>query len=341
MVVLAAASPGQGAQSNVFQDVAAFDRRFGLPPAKLTVFPAAGVPKSDVPLDWWEESADVEVVHAVAPGASVRVLLLPPVLGFPRQAMLAGLRGADVLSVSGELPETGFGVAAEAQEHRLAEQLTAQGVTLVAASGDDGAANEPCNGSLPTMAHVTKGVLFPAADPLWLGVGDTSLSVDPKTGAYVREAAWPGSGSGFSGYFARPTYQDGVAGTGARRGVPDVAFDASPASSVVTVEVAGGREVVLPFSGTSLGAPFWAGVIALADQYAGRDLGLLNPAIYQIGKSPDYHSAFHDITSGDNSIWLPSGVKGYTARPGWDPVTGWGPPWSPRSYPSLPSTTTS
>ena len=85
--------------------------------------------------------------------------------------------------------------------------------------------------------------------------------------------------------------------------------------------------VVTPADGTSAASPFWAGIVALADQYAGRALGFINPAIYRIGRSPAYHSAFHDITTGDNTVTFPAGtVTGYRAGPGWDPVTGWGSP---------------
>ena len=67
--------------------------------------------------------------------------------------------------------------------------------------------------------------------------------------------------------------------------------------------------------------------MALADQYAGRPLGFVNPAIYATGRSTIYHSAFHDITEGNNTVVFPSGtVTGYSAGPGWDPVTGWGSP---------------
>ncbi len=69
-----------------------------------------------------------------------------------------------------------------------------------------------------------------------LGVGGTSLTANPVTGAYISETAWntprlprpPGaSGGGFSRLFAGPAYQDGVPGIGATRGVPDVAADGS------------------------------------------------------------------------------------------------------------------
>ena len=74
--------------------------------------------------------------------------------------------------------------------------------------------------------------------------------------------------------------------------------------------------------------PLWTGIAALANQDAHRQLGFLNEALYRIGHSPRYHDAFHDITHGNNTVTLPSGkqINGYSARPGWDPVTGWGSP---------------
>jgi subtilase family serine protease len=82
-----------------------------------------------------------------------------------------------------------------------------------------------------------------------------------------------------------------------------------------------------PAQGTSAATPLWAAVIALADQDAGHHLGFVNPAIYAIAHSLAYHRALHDVTTGDNSVFWPTGLfTGYTAAPGWDPVTGWGSP---------------
>jgi hypothetical protein len=67
--------------------------------------------------------------------------------------------------------------------------------------------------------------------------------------------------------------------------------------------------------------------VAIADQYAGRHLGFINPAIYEIGRSTRYHRAFHDVTKGSNTVQVGSvTVKGFDAGPAWDPVTGWGSP---------------
>ena len=57
--------------------------------------------------------------------------------------------------------------------------------------------------------------------------------------------------------------------------------------------------------------------IALADQYAGRDLGFVNPGLYRISRSARCDQAFHDVTTRHQHR---------RATPGWDPVTGWGSP---------------
>jgi subtilase family serine protease len=91
---------------------------------------------------------------------------------------------------------------------------------------------------------------------------------------------------------------------------------------------AGGGYTISGHAGTSASAPLWAGIIALADQYAQRHLGFVNPAIYQIARRPQYHQAFHDITAGNSNTaeFPPTTITGYQAGPGWDPVTGWGSP---------------
>ena len=103
--------------------------------------------------------------------------------------------------------------------------------------------------------------------------------------------------------------------------------DASDRTGVAVVFSNGTQDMVQSHGGTSASAPIWAALIALADQYAGHHLGFVNPAIYQIARSPRYHQAFHDVTTGNNTVQFPpTTVTGYQAAPGWDPVTGWGSP---------------
>lgn len=61
--------------------------------------------------------------------------------------------------------------------------------------------------------------------------------------------------------------------------MPDVAADADPATSITIVAVLDGRAFLGGASGTSAGAPVWSALAALADQDAGRRLGVLNPPL--------------------------------------------------------------
>jgi subtilase family serine protease len=173
-----------------------------------------------------------------------------------------------------------------------------------------------------------------------LAAGGTSLAASHKTGTYRGETAWnnppvpaetpfysDASGGGFSHLFPRPSYQDGIPAIGAARGVPDVAADANGHTGMALAFSADGRIYISDSGGTSGSTPFWAGIIAPANQYAGHDLGFVNPALYAIARGSCYHAAFHDITKGSNTAKFPAQtVRGYTATPGWDPVTGLGSP---------------
>ena len=329
-----ASAAGGPASSNIFQDMAGFDSYFHLPPVKLSVVHGTE-PKASVDLAISEEVIDVELVHAVAPGAAIRVVLTGPrtyssgAVVSDLRDVLAASRGADVVSMSGGAWEDCFTPAQLAQAHSLISELVARHVTVTASSGDTGVADAGCRAPFGPVPK--RGVQYPASDPLVLGVGGTKLVANPKSGSYISETAWNSpnhaTSGGFSSRFAHPSYQDSVRDIGAYRGVPDVAADASASSGMALVfELPSGP--VMGFSGgTSAGAPFWAAIVALADQYAGRDLGSVNPAIYSIAQSASYHAAFHDVVKGDNTMVVAGKTfAGYPARPGWSPVTGWGTP---------------
>ncbi len=338
--------------SDLRQDVSRFDGMFGLPAPRLKVL--TSIASSASPwLANGEEVLDAENVHAVAPDAAITVVLVKATsLNNPADAIAAavaavrvGVSRGSVISISAAGQTGGEHCDTEPEVERLnaaLEAAAARHVTVIAASGDVGAGGEPCavikgltGGAFPPAKEVN----LPAADPLVLATGGTSLDASHATGAYISETAWglpfgsPGtqfqaSGGGFSRRLMRPGYQDGVAGIVATRGVPDVSANASPHTGMALVISDGGNQYTIRNSGgTSASAPLWAGLIVLADQYAGRHLGFVNPAIYRIGRSAAYHEAFHDITTGNNTPTFPGHtIKGYTATPGWDPVTGWGSP---------------
>ena len=337
------------------QDMAGFDHLFHLPAARMRVVTALAGASSPW-LAFGEEVLDVELVHALAPDATLVILLLP-------STSLHNTSGA-VAAAAAELrlgPALGsvMSISAAGQiggEHCVsragADSVNAagraavdRGMTVVAASGDIGAAAYQCDlySALTGAAPVApaKGVLLLASDPLVLGAGGTRLTASHATGAWISETAWglasgnPGnqggsfqaSGGGFSQLFSRPAYQAAIPGIGATRGVPDVSADASDRTGVAVVFSNGTRDTVQSHGGTSASAPIWAALVALADQYAGRHLGFINPAIYQIARGPHYHQAFHDITTGNNTVQFPpTTITGYQAAPRWDPVTGWGSP---------------
>ena len=313
--------------TDIRKDLAAFDKKFRLPAAKLkvtTTLAGASAPY----VAGTEEVEDTEIVHAIAPGAALDVVLVPADAITSAANFTAAVTGlihaalthnAAVVSISGSHGEHLFTRAEVARIHAALQQAAGRHVTVVASSGDTGVLSD----SGPPVQ-----VSLPASDPLVLSAGGTALAASVTTGAYHGEMAWnadtEASGGGYSSLFGRPSYQNGLPHTSRMRGVPDVAADAD-AATAMTLTFTGG--VLYPAQGTSAATPLWAAVIALADQQAGQHLGFVNPAIYAIARSPAYHRAFHDVTTGDNSVFWPTGLfTGYTAGPGWDPVTGWGSP---------------
>jgi subtilase family serine protease len=350
--------------TDIRKDMALFDTVFSLPTARLQVDNTI----ADAASPWLasgEEVEDAEIVHAVAPDATIRVILIPrqssaaSALAATDSVLHLALSQAAVVSIGPGNNELCYTRAQVANLNSALQEARDHHVTVVSSSGDNGAALLPCSGTDEPVREVP---LY-ASDPLVLSVGGTTLNADRSTGAYISEIAWnsattgpsrspassasgpssapassaggrsggiveEASGGGFSHVFARPAYQDDVPGVGAARGVPDVAADADARTGMTLAASEGaGRYVFFSSSGTSAVGPLWAGLIALADQDAGRDLGFVNAAIYRIGLSASYHRAFHDITEGNNTMTFPDEtVTGYQAAPGWDAVTGWGSP---------------
>lgn len=174
---------------------------------------------------------------------------------------------------------------------------------------------------------------------------------------YIPETAWNESnssqiyagGGGISTLFSKPAWQAGTGvPTGNARYVPDVAFPAAanhdpytfcsadPSLSQTANGVTySGQCTTSRFGdfvagGTSLGTPSFAGLLALVEQAnGGRRLGNINPLLYSLAASAP--SVFNDVTTGNNRIsciagivGCNNGVLGYTANPGYDPVTGLG-----------------
>ncbi len=337
------------------QDLAVFDKQYGLPDVKLRVLaPLGTVPfnPGDKEMSGWqgETTLDVEMVHAVAPEASIVVLTSPVdetegVAGLPEFLKLEQYAVTNhlgtVVSQSWAASEVSLNDAAGQAEiakwDTFFQQAAAQDhMTFFGSSGDNGA-TDYVDASLSRYSS-TPTTSFPGDNPWVTSVGGTTLTAD--SGSY-QETVWNSqggaSGGGFSRFYSTPAFQQGLPASAqsalsGRRGVPDVSAAADP-STGLAIYIAGQWTLA---GGTSAGSPFWAGLMAIANQVAGRPLGYINPALYKIANSADYSSAFRDVTSGDNSF-SGSGVnvQGYQAGPGWDATTGLGSPNAEKLIPLL------
>lgn len=320
-------------------DVAKFDSIFGLPSIALKIICPDGCPTFDPTsrdqVGWTDEtSLDVEWAHAIAPGATIDLVQAQSDADddlLAAQQYVVNHDLGDVLSQSFGEGETCMEPSVRSAEHKAFATAEREGMSVFAAAGDTGAAQYGCAG--PSF-FLSAGI--PASDPLVTAVGGTHLNAGYTSGAYHSETVWNNSGEnpdfgagggGFSTIYSRPSYQN-AAHTGSRfRGVPDVTYDADVYGGVIGVcsECNFGLQSFAVFGGTSAGTPQWAAIAALADEAAGHRLGLLNPALYAVAAGSHYHSAFHDITTGNNS-WDVSLFTGYQAGPGWDPASGLGSP---------------
>ncbi|MGH3304397.1 MAG: S53 family peptidase [Streptosporangiaceae bacterium] len=328
-------------------DLAHFDSYFDLPapPSFRVLQPVGPVPayrrRNSNRVGWAEEATlDVEWGHVMAPGASIVLVETPTsenegTTGFPQivaaERYVLRHKLGQVITQSFAATEQTFPSVASILSFRGAYQLAARDhVTVLAATGDSGATSDQYN---MKDLYTSRAVSWPATDPLVTAVGGTQLSLRANGTRLAPDTGWSDSGGGTSIAFPRPAYQDGVASvTGNARGVPDVAMDASCDSPVVVYgSFYGTGPRWRPVCGTSLAAPLFAGIVALADQYAGhgkqRGLGLINPAVYAIAARHD--PGVVDVGAGANSHnFVQDGkqysVPGYAAGPGYDLVTGVG-----------------
>jgi subtilase family serine protease len=326
-------------------DLTTFDTVFGLPDPEFQIVAPDGLTPFD-PADgnqvgWSGEiTLDVEWAHAVAPAAKIVLVLAK------------SNDDADILSATkfavdhniGDVISQSFGEAEQCMapdqltaQHALFAKATAKGMTLLASSGDQGAAQPTCDST-----SFFKAASTPASDPNVTGVGGTRLFADGQTGAYTSESVWnepafaSAGGGGISVKYRAPFYQ--LAQRLPMRGVPDISYNAAIIGGVLAVWSSSGQgeNLVFRFGGTSAGSPQWAGLIALADQLRHGRVGAINTALYSLALSPTvYGTLFHDVTTGDNTYHGDVTVDGFAAKRGWDAASGLGTPKANLLVPAL------
>lgn len=252
-----------------------------------------------------ELAIDVQVAAAHAPGARIVLYATPHgergLLDALSRALFDSAPSPSIFTISFGYPERRWTQAALARLDELAAVAACLGVTLLAASGDSGAAiderGEP---------HVSA----PASNRYVLACGGTIIDT---TGS---EAAWERSGGGFSAHAEAPPWQREALGASAdgsvpnqRLGVPDVAGQVLPGYHLKF------RGKAYYGTGTSAIAPLWAAFIARLNERLGVRAGFIAPLLYRTGGGP---APLRAIVSGGNDR--------YSARDGWSAVTGLGVP---------------
>jgi subtilase family serine protease len=347
----------------IASDLRTFDATMGLPnPSFTEITPAGSPPPFDIndpnQFGWSVETTlDVEWAHVTAPGANIVLAVAPSnndsdILN--TTTYMVNHNVGDVISQSFGEAEACMDPTLLNEQHALFAKAVRKGITLFASSGDSGASQPSCD---PNSTAALFAASTPASDPNVTGVGGTTLTADPRTGAYQSETAWTEpfgcnppavaptdvncSGGGFSSVYARPGYQSALQKNRAR-GVPDVAYNAGVSGGVLiysaTINVAFGlpanAAVFFIIGGTSAGSPQWAGLAADADQLGHHRMGNIDPALYSIAQAKSqYAVALHDITTGNNDVAEIGG--GFNAGPRWDPVTGLGTPNAAKLLPLL------
>ncbi|KAJ7881920.1 family S53 protease [Mycena leptocephala] len=190
----------------------------------------------------------------------------------------------------------------------------ARGTSVLFASGDGGV-----EGGQPQRCSKYQ-VAFPSGCPFLTSVGSVH-GISPETASTF-------SSGGFSNYWGIPDYQADAVATflkaqgatnkglfnASGRGYPDVSAQGENVQIV-----SGGKTQSV--AGTSCSSPIFASVIGLLNDQliatGNPPLGFLNPWLYA---NPDM---LNDITTGSNPG---CGAKGFSAKSGWDPVTGLGTP---------------
>ena len=314
---------------DIAQDLTYFSQQYGLPVCKtVSIAPTTPLPLAPADLNagcelsvvyatdfggmtatapaynarWhFEIVLDVEAVHAIAPLARIVLIETPDSMHLNPGVILADTMGPGIVSMSYS--------TAEFQGEDGSPYWNADD-SYVSSTGDGGGPFLP----------------WPAVDPDVLACGATSLMAYNSGGRL--ESAWSGTGGGISALVREPSYQDAVPGLSSRS-TADVSLDGDPATGqyIAYYPVGSNTPQLRLICGTSVSAPEWAGILAIADAERAAMgegvVGRVQDMLYQTLNDPaTYAQVFNDITTGTNGT---CGAE-CTAHVGYDQPTGLGTP---------------
>jgi subtilase family serine protease len=317
-----------------------------------------------------EAALDVEQSAGMAPGATIVIYSLPD---FSDAAVIAGYLTV-VEDNAVDIVNSSFGGAEQLYaapynggsdytfllrlQNEIFKQGSAQGMTFVASSGDNGGL------AVPPLAYATTppqdppvvvgsylpGVEFPASSPYVTAVGGTNLVTTSQAGSleskYVSENAFGdpeepndpygmgnlisggywGSGGGESVLFPKPDYQTLIKTGAKNRAIPDVSLHMGGCPAGAITPCGENRSSVAVawngglymVVGTSASSPEFAGLLALEEQNLGGRLGVVNYQIYAQAATQEAGTWFSFFQQG-----IP-GYNGYysTTASGYNMVLG-------------------
>jgi uncharacterized protein (TIGR03437 family) len=336
-----------GESDVLLTDLAAFKTRYGLPAnvPKMTLYGGSDPGYNGAQS---EGTLDLEWSSAIAPKAAINYVY--GANAFTAMVSAIDANYAPIISLSYGICEVDYALSAY---ESIVQQGNAQGITILAASGDAGPAGCDSQSSEP-FAQRGLAVDFPASLPEVTGVGGTMFvegtgtywatsnsSTFGSALSYIPEVAWNQSGTsglgagggGASFFFPRPAWQTGpgVPMDNARH-VPDIALSAA-GHDAYEIYYQGST---VSDAGTSCSVQATAGIVALLNQFqvskgyqAKPGLGNINPQLYRLAQAAPI--VFHDTVAGDNMVNCGQGSPdcltgsfGFQAVPGYDMATGLG-----------------
>ena len=269
-----------------------------------------GVDANDIIQNDLEVTLDIQVIGALLPKASLVLFYGNTLITAIKEAIYNPKFKPSVLSVSWAGSEFNYSRAELTEMNQLCYQAALLGITIVAASGDQGAFN----------SKNFLNVNVPASMPFVLACGGTKINI--QDGQNKEEIVWNelatkqgATGGGYSARFAIPSYQHQALEhyhmyQGNSMGVPDVAANADASSGYKTLYK--GR--YFAEGGTSAATPVWASLLVRINQHLGYRLGHINEILYKQANT----DVFRQITEGNNGH--------YPAASYWNPSTGLGSP---------------
>jgi subtilase family serine protease len=336
-------------RSNIsISNVRTFRSNYGLPANDPTIIVSGKDPGIVCGGDEFESYLDVEYAGALAKKATIKFVVAASTTAsdgiFLASTYAVTNKVAPIISLSYGLCEKSLGTSGNAFFNNLWQQATAQGISVLVASMDSGAAgcdamNVPTasgglavNGLGSTAFNVAVGgTQFNDASnraQYWAKTNDSVTKASAL--GYIPELAWNesrgsgglyASGGGVSTLYAKPAWQFGLGVLAdGKRDIPDVAF----AAAIQDPYMLYADNQWFGSGGTSAATPVFASIMALVMQKNGTSLGLINQTLYNLAykqTSSGGAAVFHDIVSGNNTV---PGVTGYTTGTGHDMVTGLG-----------------